>query len=291
MENNNNRHTGKKILYTIVIVICSLIVLLNAAGIIGVWMVQRPITDTAVNILRIVHDTSGTVRQGISRVDDTLAILEAGTTEIAKNSQQLSQNVTDKGLVMVLLPEEKEQQLSNNADEIKVTFEGVRESIAKGMDLYRSVNSLPFVSLPILSNDQMGDIESTVTNIQDSVSNLRSTITDFRSGVSGGIDKVEITASNLSSEIGRGRESLDQLDTKLVALELQSNRLQEVIPCLLVILAVLLSVILAFVIFTQVEVIRLYVARWQLLSQPQDISKQDLQVETVDLEEVESKSE
>ena len=77
--------------------------------------------------------------------------------------------------------------------------------------------------------------------------------------------------NQVNDEITKTRDGLSQLDAKLAALEAFSIRLQKVIPGALMALALILTLIFAYVIFTQVEVIRLYMVRWQLLDQPKEV--------------------
>ena len=49
METKTNSHIGKKILYGIVIALCSLILLGCVVSIVGVWLVERPLSDAAVS--------------------------------------------------------------------------------------------------------------------------------------------------------------------------------------------------------------------------------------------------
>ena len=275
MNTEKNTHLGKKILYTFVIGLSGLILLLCLVGIIGVWVVERPLSDAAVTTLKVVENSTVLIRQSGSRVDSTLNVLQSKTAEITDASQQLSQNVTDKGLVMVLLPEAQEQALIETVSSVQDTYNGVRESIAKGLDLYRSINRIPFVSLPGLSDDQLEKIDSSMAQIQTLVETLRSQIADFRSGVAIKIDKVIEAVNLLNDEITKVRDELSQLDAKLAALEAFSIRLQQVIPGTLMAFAAIVSLIFAFVIFTQVEVIRLYVAHWQLFGQDQVIISGD----------------
>lgn len=272
MPSETKSHLGKKILYALVIFLSCLIMLVSLAGIIGVWVIERPIAEAAVSVFKLVENTSVAVRQPIDRVDQTLTVLEAETTEIADASQQLSQNITDEGLVLVLLPEEKEQQLIETADSLRETFDAIRSSIATGLEFYRSISSIPFVNLPGLSEDQMDEIESSLGQTQELVTTLRSQIADFRAGVSDAIDKVETTANQLTEEIQGARQALAQVDSNLAELEALSIRLQEVIPGILVTVAVILTLLFVFVIFTQVEVILLYIARWRQLEQAREIT-------------------
>ena len=269
MNQKKNSYLGKKILYGFVIGLSGLILLFCLAGIIGVWVVERPLSDAAVTTLKVVENSTALIRQSGSRVDSTLNVLQSKTAEITDASQLLSQNVTDKGLVMVLLPEAQEQALIETVSSVQDTYNGVRESIAKGLDLYRSINRIPFVSLPGVSDDQLEKIDNSMAQIQTLVETLRSQMADFRSGVAIKIDKVIEAVNLLNNEITKVRDGLSQLDAKLAALEAFSIRLQQVIPGALLAFAVILSLIFAFVIFTQVEVIRLYLAHWRLLSQDQ----------------------
>jgi len=275
MDQKKNSYLGKKILYGFVIGLSGFILLLCLAGIIGVWVVEGPLSDAAVATLKVVENSTALIRQSGSRVDSTLNLLQSKTAEIADASQQLSQNVTDKGLVMALLPEAQEQALIETVSSVQDTYNGVRESITQGLDLYRSINRIPFVSLPGLSDDQLEKIDSSMAQTETLVETLRSQMADFRSGVATKIDKVIEAVNLLNNEITKVRDGLSQLDAKLAALEAFSIRLQQVIPGALLAFAVILSLIFAFVIFTQVEVIRLYVAHWQRLGQDQVIISGD----------------
>ena len=248
-----------------------LILLISVAGIIGVWVVERPLSNAAVTVLRVVENSTGVIRASNARVDQTLVALQAKTTDIADASHQLSQNVTDKGLVLVLLPQEKEQQLTDVAGSLRDTYTGIRVSISNGLDLYRSINRIPFVSLPGLSEDQMQKVENSMAQIQALAETLRSGIADIQSGVTGAIDKVGATANLLTEEILHAHDATAKVDSSMAALEAFSIRLQAVIPGILVTIAVILSLIFAFLVFTQVEVIRLYIDRWRYLSQPQEL--------------------
>jgi len=254
-----------------VIGLSGLILLFCLAGIIGVWVMEQPLSNAAVTTMKVVENSTALIRQSSSRVDSTLNLLQSKTAEISDASQQLSQNVTDKGLAMVLLPEAQEQKLIEIANSVQDTYNGVRESIAKGLDLYRSINRIPFVSLPGPSDDQMEKFDSSMAQIQTLVETLRSQMADFRSGMAIKIDKVVGAVNLLNNEITKVRDGLSQLDAKLAALEAFSIRLQQVIPGALIAFAVIISLIFVYIIFTQVEVIRLYVERWRLLGQPQVI--------------------
>ncbi len=266
MSKNENSNLGKKILYSVLIGLCGLVLILNLAGIIGVWAVRGPLSDSAVVIFRVVEDAAKFAQESLTKADLATANLQTAVGEVSRASDQISQNVSDKGLVMTLLPAEREQQLVETTGTVKETYQGIRGSIEAILDLYNSINRLPFVSLPGLSEGQVADIQNAVTQVQTLTDTLRSSIVDFRSGVTTKIDKVSGAASAVNDEISKIRNEIATLQTNLANLEAFSVRMQQVIPGVLTTLAVVVSLLLAFVAYTQVEVIRLYLGRWKSLS-------------------------
>lgn len=262
MVGQSQLSTGRKLFYGVVIFLCSLVILLSSIGIIGVWAVRKPISNTFVTVLKLVENTAIAVRQVDQRLDPILANLETLTSEIVGASEQLSKNVNDKGMLMVLLPEQKEQELIEAATEIQETFVVIRETLTNALELYRSISRLPFVSLPSLSVEQSKQIAEAVDKIQNLSENLRTEISNFRSGLSDRIDQVARVANDLSTALTQTRTALANLDARLTSLEALMVRLQEVIPPILLTIALVLTVLFAFVIYTQIEVVRLYVRLW-----------------------------
>lgn len=262
MVGQSQLSTGRKLFYGVVIFLCSLVILLSSIGIIGVWAVRKPIINTFVTVLKLVENTAIAVRQVDQRLDPILANLETLTSEIVGASEQLSKNVNDKGMLMVLLPEQKEQELIEAATEIQETFVVIRETLTNALELYRSISRLPFVSLPSLSAEQSKQIAEAVDKIQNLSENLKTEISNFRSGLSDRIDQVARVANDLSTALTQTRTALARLDARLASLEALMVRLQEVIPLILLTIALVLTVLFAFVIYTQIEVVRLYVRLW-----------------------------
>ena len=86
-------------------------IILSTTGIIGVWAIQRPLNNTVDTLLQVVVATTNTVAQSTAKVDQVAAKFQEVTTQVEDASTQIAQNVTDKGLVLTLLPEDREQNL------------------------------------------------------------------------------------------------------------------------------------------------------------------------------------
>jgi chromosome segregation ATPase len=232
---------------------------------VATWAAERPVARLAVELLGVVENVAGGARTVVNEIDPRLEKMQGISTRIADASGQLSQNVTDKGLILVLLPEEQEQQLVELSRSVAEIVQTTRDILTTAMDLYRSIDRLPFISLPARDQDQAEALAQSVAETQASAEAIRQEIVAFRTGASDRIGEVEQEANGVSQRLGESRERLAQLDANLAALQDRAARLQGTIPTLLALGAVLVTLFLAYVIYTQVEMIRLFVQRWRCL--------------------------
>lgn len=284
MNDQKTKHIGRKILYVVVISLSVLIILFSFIGLIGIWAVQRPLTDAVVSIMVLVEETASLGQQITVKVDGIIERAEEITTGFSSASSELSGEVTDKGVVMVLLPEENELKLTETINSAEETFAEIRAVINNILNLYQSINSIPFVNLPGMSEDQLEGIAASIDETSDKVASLRAEIQAFRDGVTEKIDLVAEATTQLTAEISKLRSELARLTTSLAEIETLAKQLIVIIPGILIGSAVVLTIFFAFIIYTQVEVIHLYTLRWKQLGDQFVIVEEKLpgKTETVD---------
>ena len=105
---------------------------------------------------------TGSLRQATDELDQKLQRMQAASSFISTASVKLSQNVTDQGLILLLLPEEEEGNLVSLSSSVKEAVSPLRDMLSTGLVIYRSIDQLPFVSLPAPSQDQVDKIEGPV---------------------------------------------------------------------------------------------------------------------------------
>ena len=262
-----SRHTGRKIWIGVAITISALILLLSAAGVVGVWVVENKLSDATVSLLQSVYDISGELRQAIEQADQGIGEVRQITAEVSQISSQISQNVEDQGLLALLLPQEQEDKLVASMNSIQETLGTIREFLASTIEMYGAINSIPFVNLPTPSLEQMEQIETTLSGIQADIATLQQNIQDFRAGAADVISRVTEAADKITAGLDELSGKIENLDQVLLALQDFSTRMQTTLPTLFVVMALVISLFLAWVTYTQVEVIRLYVQRWRLLGE------------------------
>ena len=258
-----SKHIGRKIGYGFIIFLSGLVILICAVGAIGTLVITKPVSDAAVALLEVVENGAGGMRQAASRVDGLLGEAQQVTIGIAQSVGQVSENISDQGLVLTLLPEEQELKLVSLAEQIRETFATVNELVASGLQMYRTIDRMPFISLPGPDPEQVDSIQVTLDNVRSDVSEARSAIQEVRSGATAKVDRVTGAVVLLSERLQEGRDNLAALDSDLAAVQEQADQLQQVIPTVLAVVAILLTLFLVYVGYTQVEVIRLYGNKWK----------------------------
>ena len=255
--------TGHRIWFGIAIFLSCLVVLLSAAGIAGVWVTQRALSNTVVQLLDSVSNVTGSLRQTAQTVDQKLASMQDITSSISTASLSLSQQVADQGLIQLLLPDQKTQSLSDLSASIKDAISNLRDTLTAIKGIYQTIDSIPFVNLPAPTQDQIDKFGASITTIQTAVDEVTNGITAFRAGASEKISIVTQAADQLTGRLGDARSRLAELDTRLANVQDRLAQLQQIAVVALFILSVLGSLFLAWVIYTQIEVIRIYSLRWR----------------------------
>ena len=255
--------TGRRIWYGFAIFLACLVVLLSVAGIAGVWVTHRAVSNAAVQLLDSLSNVTGSLRQTIQTVDQKLASMQDITSSISTASASLSQQVADQGLIKLLLPEQQTQNLSNIAASVKEAINNLRDMLTSIRGIYQTIDALPFVNLPAPSQDQIDKFGQSINTIQSAVDEATNAITAFRAGASEKISIVTQAVDQLTARLGESRANLAELDTRLANVQEKLAQLKQIAVVVLFLMSLLGSLFLVWVIYTQVEIIRLYALRWR----------------------------
>jgi hypothetical protein len=264
-EQGKGRRILRKIWYGTAISLSVLVLLFCTLGVIGTWIFEQTLVNVTQNLLSATAKTAGGLRVVAARIDQDSSELRQVSSAVSAISIKIGQNVEDTGLLATLLPAEQEAKLNASIGKIQDTLSSVREFLTAGISTYRAINRIPFVSLPGLSEDTTSDIMQTVADTQATIEELKQGIQEFRSGVAQGIGRVTQAADRVTQALDMLSAKLAELDRALAALEDLASRLEASVPLAFGLAAVILTIFLVFVGYSQVEVIRVHVRRWKAL--------------------------
>jgi len=238
-------------------------ILICVVGIAGLWITERALSNSVIQVLDAFADITESLRKIPQGVDLKLEAMQAASTSISSAADEISQKVTDRGLVLLLLPEEKEQNLVELSTSVVERVSMMREMLSAGLEIYNSVNDLPFVNLPVPGQEKVDQVGESVEAVHSVVNQLVSDLTAFRSGAGERIDRIGQGTDLLSSRIDQSRERLADLDARLLAVQEELKELERTLSRIFILAAVLFTLLLAWVIYSQFELLRLHIPRWK----------------------------
>lgn len=259
----------RKVWYASAITLSALVLLLSAAGVIGTWLVERTLVDVSQSLLGAAAEMTGGLRRVVGQVDQSVVQVQQIASQVNLASLEVSQNIENKGLALTLLPAEQEQKLVTQARQIQDTLEAIRELLNAAIDTYQTINRLPLVNLPGPDPQAIAEFQEKAASTQASVEEMRQSVQDFRNGISSQVSRITRLSDNLVRTMRQLHEELTRIDQELAALADFILRVRQAVPLAFGLAALVISLLLAYVIYTQVELIRLMVGRWKSLPPPQ----------------------
>lgn len=259
---NSNLARGFQILS---IALCVLVLITSVSAIIVTWVTIRASNEVAIQTLNGIDQAAQGMRDTIGRVDNRVENAQNQLGLFKRVSEQLAQNVSDKGLVLTLLPEQKEQELQAAGENLASTFAGFRETSLAVTTLVRAVDHLPFVSLPEPDQQRVQAAEQAVNSVQTGVGELTSDIRQAREGSAGAISRITPLADTLDGRLTAIKSNLDQVDARLISVQARVNQFEQTVPTVLFALAAIITLILLWVIYSQLVLLD---RTWKALRSP-----------------------
>jgi archaellum component FlaC len=212
------------------IILSVLVLLFSIGGIVGIWVIEGPVSSATVQILSTVEISTQTLRDGVAGVDAAVEKLEEPVSALEVASELLSQIIEDKGLLLTILPTTMEQELTAAAQSAQEKLVAIYDFVDTMKEMRQAVSALPFI-------DQQTDGLAPIETLQDQmdrmitfVGELKVAIGEIRSQTSDNISIITETAADLSNLLAEMRSVSVILDTELNAIQDQAIKLQELIP-------------------------------------------------------------
>ncbi len=249
-------------------VISSIVLLLALFGIILVWVVNWQLGNAVIDLSVGVEKTAQALQRGVQRVDTTVGEARAQVQAVQGAILQISQNVGDEGLVRTLLPESREERLDAAIQGAAQTLDAVLDTLGAARDLYRAINRIPGINLPEPSEERINGARELAATVQNDVLDLQDSIARVRQREANAIARAAEPAAKLDARLGEIESRLDELDGALTSIQERAKQMRRTIPILLTIFAVILTMVQAWIAWSQIVMFRLAWQRWQAIPNP-----------------------
>ena len=199
-----------------------LVVLICIGASVAICILEGTISSAAVQLLDAADKAAQIKRDGIAIMDTGIVKLEESVRTVEDASAQLSQNINDKGVVLVLLPTTLEQELTLAAQSVRDDFAAIRDSLYATQETVQAINRLPFIDLPDLT--LVEQLQTNVATMNTQVEELKTGIGEFRSQQATTILKITEATTNLNDQLAGLRSDLATTDQELGSFQNNARR-------------------------------------------------------------------
>ena len=232
-----------------------LVILLNLALIMFVWIVQDDISSSAVAIFTEMDNVTQVMRNGIARVEPEIRNLRRLTGQVEAASEEIAQNVSEEGIIPRLLPETVIESLKASSQSLQENFIAVYGLLAATSDILLALDKIPFVEIPERGLSTVATLQVNMEEIAGQIESLANNVNDIRAETGARISKVTDAAVFLGAGADQFHADLIQVDTDLDTIQISVRKYQRLTPPVVLAAVIILSLLSGWVMYSQVVMI------------------------------------
>ena len=240
----------------LLIAICAVVLVLSVVTVIGTWSFVSKASTTVVELLNTVETTSITIINGLDRVTTRLDQAHQIAQDFQSGANQISQGVKDQGIILTLLPLLKDEQLKGAVQSIQDTFAGLKDNLSTFSKWIQIIGKIPFLNMVGIDTSKLQGINDKISALQATVENITTSAAEIRAQAAGGVEKLATAVGNFDSQLTEINNSLVEIRSMVERVQTAAGQLKSSIPTLFTSFAFLLTLFLAWVIYSQVVLIR-----------------------------------
>jgi methyl-accepting chemotaxis protein len=247
--------TFKRILLYAGMVISVIMLLLGLAGVIGTWYVNTPVTETILAVLAPINAAllrvEGISAETVAALTQVSDALEAADQRV----QDLGSTVTETNILVAAVSEIVGEDVQPKIDEAGDNIRAVYDTLVAIEEAMQSFNAIPFVGV-----DAPGSEE--ITRLRTGMEETALTLRDFRQdlqqqkaeAVAQAVDRVTQPLNRMNSRVGEIRGEVSDVEARAGAASDRLTYVQSQVPRWVDIVSIIITLILAWIMLSQVAV-------------------------------------
>ena len=256
-------NTFQRILLWAAIVIGSIFSLLGLAGVIGVWAVNTPVTETILAILTPIDNTLQRLETVTGEAGAALAEVSTSLEDADQRVQDLGAGLAETNLVVEALNRILDADVEQKVSQARQGVRSIYDTVVAVEETIAAINAIPFLNVEVPGSTEINDIRTGMEEMAVSAAELREESQQRRE------DRAENFVEAISAPINRLNDRVDEMQTRITGTEerlgLAVERvddLQDRVPRWIDIASIIATLLLAWLMFSQGAVI---VLCWQAL--------------------------
>jgi uncharacterized protein YlxW (UPF0749 family) len=155
----------KRILAGIILVISALLLLASVVGLIGIWAVNTPLTNTLLDILGAADRTLQLGTQALGRTQSQLSAIQAQIDETQAKLSAVGTSPADNAQALEQLKRTARDTLDPQLQGASADIARLREGIVLAGQIMRALRSLPGVGIQAPADEPVESASKTATEL------------------------------------------------------------------------------------------------------------------------------
>jgi hypothetical protein len=243
------------------VVLAALFIGLSIVGIVGAWFVSRTASDVALKAFGVIEIGVGVVDAGIGRVDALVATSRTEVRQAAETITAVGGQAPANSPVLSALNERLETDLAPRIAQMQQALGPVRDALGTVSNAVSMVSSLPMMAerapqLAVLSEtfDRLEGLSADAMQLRNT---LRALVVEQKSEITPEtVAALKGLTQRIDNRLGEVQAKVQAVRADVDALQVRLDKRKSRLLFMLNLVALLSTLMLAWVVYTQVVVIQ-----------------------------------
>ena len=252
-----------KTVRAIATVVAVLFILLSLLGIAGVWWIDRRATEVALKGFGLVETAAGIVNAGVARVDGLITTSRTEVRQASDTITAVGERAEANRPVLNALSDRLETSLAPRIGQMQQTLAPVRDAVGTIANVVSLANSLPMVAERAPRLAALDDAFDRLEQLSADSTQLRGTLRALAEPQVSHVTAETVAAltgltQRIDSRLGEVQAGVQGVQSDIAAWRLQLDVRKSRLLLLINLLALLMTLMLVWILYSQIVVIRHY---------------------------------
>ena len=239
---------------------------LSLFGIFGAWLVDRRATDVALKVFGLIETGVGVVDAGVGRVDDLIATSRAEVRQAAETITAVGAQAQANSPVLNALNERLETSLAPRIAQMQQVLAPVRDAVGTVSNAVSLLNSVPMMAdhAPRLAalDETFNRLEGLSADATQLRGTLRALVVEQKTDVAPEtVAALKRLTQRIDTRLGEVQANVQAVRADVAALQVRLDKRKSRLVFAFNLLALLSTLMLAWILYTQIVVIQHHWAR------------------------------
>jgi len=251
----------EKTVRSVVSAVAVLFIVLSLLGIVGVWWVDRRATEIALKAFSLVETAVGVVEAGVARIEGLIAASRTEVRQAAETITAVGARAQANSPVLNALSERLETSLAPRIGQMQQALAPVRDAVATIGNAISLANSMPMVADRAPRLAALDEAFNRLEQLSADTTQLRGTLRALAGAHLSQITAETVAVLNgltqrIDTRLGEVQAGVQEVQADIAAWQVRLDARKSRLLFIFNLMALLVSLMLAWIVYSQIVVIR-----------------------------------